>query len=39
MLLSPTRGILVSYFEEWSNFQTFKNETEGHAFLVGFREK
>jgi hypothetical protein len=30
---------LVFYFEVWSNFQTFKNKTAGHAFLVGFREK
>lgn len=29
---------LVFYFEVWSNFQTFKNKTAGHAFLVGFRK-
>lgn len=33
------RNTLVSYFEVWLNFQTFKNESAGHAFLVGFREK
>nr|DAR24169.1 MAG TPA: hypothetical protein [Caudoviricetes sp.] len=39
MLLSLTWGTLVPYFEVWLNFQTFKNESAGHAFLVGFREK
>jgi len=39
MLLPPTWGMLVFYFEGWSYFLAFKKESTGHAFLVGFREK